>query len=93
MTDGDALNDALDAVIAETSFSGVVRVDLGDATIVQRAAVLADRAHAIVMTIDTRIGIASGAKAFTALTVMGSSNAGVSRSPPPPGNCSATTCR
>ena len=30
MTDGDALNDALDAVIAETSFSGVVRVHLSD---------------------------------------------------------------
>lgn len=67
---GAALTAALDAVVVATSFSGVVRVDRGDETVVERAAGFADRAHGVAMTVDTRIGIASGAKAFTALTVM-----------------------
>lgn len=68
--DNQALADALDAVIAETAFSGVVRVDVEGTPMIERAAGYADRAHRIEMTADTRIGVASGAKAFTALTVM-----------------------
>ena len=70
MVDPGELSDAIGAVADETSFSGVVRVDRGDTTVVERAVGLADRAHGVAMTIDTRIGIASGAKAFTALVVM-----------------------
>jgi CubicO group peptidase (beta-lactamase class C family) len=65
-----ALRDALASIIAETGFSGIVRVDRGGQTTVTTAAGLADRAHGIAMTTETRIGVASGAKTFTALTVM-----------------------
>ena len=54
----------------ESGFSGVVRVDLdGEPPLVQ-AHGLADRAHGIAFTEHTRVGVASGAKGFTALTVM-----------------------
>jgi CubicO group peptidase (beta-lactamase class C family) len=59
----------LDAVAAETAFSGVVRVDRGEDVVVAKAWGLADRAHAIPNTVDTRFGIASGTKGLTALTV------------------------
>jgi CubicO group peptidase (beta-lactamase class C family) len=57
-------------VAAETSFSGVVRVDIGSDTTVAAAFGMADRAHSIPNSVETRFGIASGAKGFTALTVM-----------------------
>ena len=64
----------LDGLIEEASrageFSGVVRVDAGGDVVVERAFGLADRAHAIAMTADTRLGIASGSKVFTALAVL-----------------------
>jgi CubicO group peptidase (beta-lactamase class C family) len=51
-------------------FSGVVRVDrAGEPPLVQ-AHGLADRAHRVPFTEDTRVAVASGAKGFTALTVM-----------------------
>ena len=57
--------------VAETSgFSGVVRVDLADDEPLVQAHGLADRAHGVPVTEDTRIAVASGAKGFTALTVM-----------------------
>ncbi|MFL6040798.1 MAG: serine hydrolase domain-containing protein [Gaiellales bacterium] len=57
--------------VAEASgFSGVVRVDLaGEEPLVQVHG-LADRAHVVGFTADTRVAVASGAKAFTALTVL-----------------------
>jgi len=66
----------VEAVASETGFSGAVRVDVPDA--VDRpgpgpltwAFGLADRRHGIENQIDTRFAIASGTKAFTALTVM-----------------------
>ena len=60
----------LDAIAADTGFSGVVRVDGTDGLAVVRAYGLADRAHAIPNTPDTRFGTASGTKTFTALVVM-----------------------
>ncbi len=66
----EPLADQIDAVARETGFSGVVRVDrAGDLEFV-RAYGLADRAHAIPNTIETRFAIASGVKGWTALTVM-----------------------
>src|SRR3954467_6392876 len=66
----DDLADAIAAVAVESDFSGVVSVAEGDATIVAAAYGLAERAHAVANTVTTRFAIASGTKAFTALTVM-----------------------
>lgn len=66
----EGLADEVDRVAAATGFSGVVRVDLGGATVVARAYGFADRAHGVAATIDTRFGVASGTKGLTALTVM-----------------------
>lgn len=62
--------DDVEQVAAETGFSGVVRVDVGGVAEYEQAFGLADRAHGIAMTPLTRIGVASGAKTFTALTVL-----------------------
>lgn len=59
----------LDALAAETGFSGVVRVDEGDA-VLARAYGFAHRGWAIPNEVDTRFGLASGTKAWTALTVV-----------------------
>lgn len=61
---------AVAATADASGFSGAVRVDAGGATVVSLAAGLADRAHGIPNRIDTRFGIASGTKGWTALTVM-----------------------
>jgi CubicO group peptidase (beta-lactamase class C family) len=61
---------AIGEVAASSGFSGVVRVDLAGEPAVERAFGLADRAHAVAHTADTRIGVASGAKVFTALAAM-----------------------
>lgn len=65
-----SLGDAVDTIAGQTAFSGVVRVDHGDTTEFVQAFGLADRAHDVANTIDTRFALASGAKGFTALTVM-----------------------
>lgn len=65
--------DELDAVVNdvadETRFSGAVRADVGGDT---RTWVfgMADRRHHVANSPDTRFGMASGTKGFTALTVM-----------------------
>ncbi|MDT4917237.1 MAG: hypothetical protein QOH89_1937 [Pseudonocardiales bacterium] len=51
-------------------FSGVVSVSRGDDLLFERAYGLADRAHEIACTPQTRFAIASGTKTFTALVVM-----------------------
>jgi CubicO group peptidase (beta-lactamase class C family) len=57
--------------VAQTSgFSGVVRVDRPAEPPLVQAHGLADRAHGVPFTEDTRVAVASGAKGFTALTVM-----------------------
>jgi CubicO group peptidase (beta-lactamase class C family) len=66
----DELTAIVDRVAADEEFSGVVRVDRGDDTLVASAFGMADRAHGIANTLDTRFGVASGAKGFTALVVV-----------------------
>jgi CubicO group peptidase (beta-lactamase class C family) len=65
-----SLQRELDALAAETSFAGVVRVDTSADLVVERAYGLAQRGGGIPNTVDTRFGIASGAKGLTALTVV-----------------------
>jgi CubicO group peptidase (beta-lactamase class C family) len=60
----------LDSLAADTSFAGVVRVDRGGDVVVERAYGLAHRGFGIANSVDTRFGIASGAKGLTALTVV-----------------------
>ena len=67
MTDGEL---ELDAIGAETGFSGVVRVDRGDAVEIEKAYGLADRSYDIPNEVDTRFALASGTKGLTALTVV-----------------------
>jgi CubicO group peptidase (beta-lactamase class C family) len=65
-----SFDDAVEAIARDTGFSGVVRVDSPDGIAFAKAYGLADRAHAIANTIDTRFAIASGMKGLTALTVV-----------------------
>jgi CubicO group peptidase (beta-lactamase class C family) len=60
----------VDAVVADTGFSGHVRVEQDGVVVHDEAYGLADRAHAVPMTPETSIGVASGAKTFTALAVL-----------------------
>ena len=55
---------------ASPDFSGVVRVDRGGVTEVDVARGLADRRHGVPMATTTRLGIASGTKGLTAVTVL-----------------------
>ena len=64
------LQTSVDRVVSESGFSGVVRVTRGDELLYERVIGLADRAHGIANTAETRFGIASGTKGFTALTIM-----------------------
>ncbi|WP_313558206.1 serine hydrolase domain-containing protein [Miniimonas arenae] len=65
----DALATALQEAAEEPS-AGVVRIDEEGETVLEHAWGLADRRHRIAMTPAHRIAVASGAKGFTALTVM-----------------------
>ena len=60
----------LDPLASETEFSGVVQVDRGDQVELARAYGFAQRGFEIPNEVDTRFGLASGAKAFTALAVV-----------------------
>lgn len=64
------LRSAVDAVAAETRFSGVVRVDRDGSTDLLEAYGTAHRGWSIPTSVDTRFGTASGTKTLTALTVM-----------------------
>jgi CubicO group peptidase (beta-lactamase class C family) len=66
----DGLERELDAIAAETAFSGVVRVDRPDGAVLARAYGLAHRAYGIPNDVDTRFALASGTKGLTALTVV-----------------------
>lgn len=57
--------------VLAADFSGVVSVSRGADVCFERAYGLADRAHAVPCTPQTRFGIASGTKGFTALVVVG----------------------
>lgn len=61
----------VDATIAESGFSGVVRVDVGGETVLKRAVGWAHRAHRVPMAVDTRLATASATKSLTALLVLG----------------------
>ncbi|MFD4637767.1 serine hydrolase domain-containing protein [Lentzea sp. NPDC058436] len=60
----------LDKIAAETGFSGVVQVDRAGKVEFAAAYGLANRAYGVPNTVDTRFGIASGGKGFTALAVL-----------------------
>ena len=62
--------EGFDELAADHGFSGVVRVDRADEVVLERAFGFADRAHGVGNAVDTQIGIASGSKSFTALTVL-----------------------
>ena len=64
------LQEAVDAAARDSGFSGVVRLDRAGRTELSAAYGLADRAHRVPNTVETRFGIASGTKTLTALTVM-----------------------
>lgn len=64
------LEATLDAEAERTAFSGVVHVERDGTTELAKAYGLADRAHRIPNTVDTRFMLASVAKGFTALVVM-----------------------
>jgi CubicO group peptidase (beta-lactamase class C family) len=65
----DELALALHRLAAETSFSGVLRLEDRDEVVLEQAHGLADRACRIANTADTQFGIASGTKGLTALAV------------------------
>ncbi|MEX0985303.1 MAG: serine hydrolase domain-containing protein [Actinomycetota bacterium] len=65
-----SLEATLDAVAVRTRFSGVVRVAGPGSIELAKPYGLADRAHGILNTIDTRFSLASGSKAMTALAVV-----------------------
>src|SRR3954463_1755833 len=66
----EGLAESIDCVAAETSFSGVVRVDRAGEVVFEKPYGFADRRHRIANTVDAQLGVASGAKGLTALTVM-----------------------
>ena len=72
--EGDVRTPSIEAVVDElaigTGFSGVVRIDHDGGVEYLKAYGLADRAHGIPNTVDTRFMLASVAKGFTALAVM-----------------------
>lgn len=60
----------IDKIAQDTGFSGVVRIDHAGEIEFAKAYGLANRAYGVPNTVDTRFGIASGGKGFTALTVL-----------------------
>ena len=60
----------LEGVVAETNFSGVVRVDRSGEPTLELAFGMKNRAYGIPNTVDTRFAMASGCKGFTALAVV-----------------------
>lgn len=60
----------LDAIADETDFSGVIQLSRNGELLYEHARGLADRAHRVANTLDTRFGIASATKGFTALATM-----------------------
>ena len=60
----------IDEIAEDTGFSGVVQIDRAGEIEFAKAYGLANRAYGVPNTVDTRFGIASGGKGFTALTVL-----------------------
>ena len=63
------LSAALDTIASNTGFSGAVHVRQGKRDLYQKAFGYADRSNQIPNSLDTRFGIASGTKFFTALAI------------------------
>lgn len=59
----------LDKSLETSGFSGVISVRQADTVLYERAAGYADRSNRILNTLETRFGIASGTKFFTALAI------------------------
>jgi CubicO group peptidase (beta-lactamase class C family) len=66
---GDLVRE-LDAMAAESGFSGVVRIDRAGEVEIAKAYGLAHRGFEIPNEVDTRFALASGTKGLTALTVV-----------------------
>ncbi len=64
------IEERIATVAADTGFSGVVRVDAPDGSIMAAAFGDASRAYRVPNTVATRFGIASGTKGLTALVVI-----------------------
>ncbi len=64
------LHEEIDELAAETGFSGVVRIDRAGQVELATAHGMANRTYGVPNTVDTRFGIASGGKGFTALAVV-----------------------
>ncbi|MCP2242016.1 serine hydrolase domain-containing protein [Lentzea aerocolonigenes] len=60
----------IEKIAEDTGFSGVVQIDRAGEIEFAKAYGLANRAYRVPNTVDTRFGIASGGKGFTALTVL-----------------------
>jgi CubicO group peptidase (beta-lactamase class C family) len=60
----------VEKIAAETGFSGVVWIDRAGEVEFAKAYGLANRAYRVPNSLDTRFGIASGSKGFTALAVV-----------------------
>lgn len=60
----------LDDAVARNAFTGVATVDIGERRTLERCEGFLHRGLRVPMTADTRIAIASGSKAFTALAVL-----------------------
>lgn len=63
------LRNIVDTSIEQYAFSGVVDIRRGNTVLYARAAGYADRSNKIANTLETRFGIASGTKFFTALAI------------------------
>jgi CubicO group peptidase (beta-lactamase class C family) len=63
------LTETLNTSIDEHAFSGVISIRRQGTVIYERAAGYADRSNQLPNTLETRFGIASGTKFFTALAI------------------------
>src|SRR5262245_27663063 len=63
------LTKALNASIEKHAFSGVISIRQMDGVLYERAAGYADRSNQVANMLETRFGIASGTKFFTALAI------------------------
>lgn len=72
-----SLAEVVDEAVRRAGFTGVVRVDRDAGTELAVAYGLADRAHGIPNTVETRFATASGTKTLTALVVLGLVERGV----------------
>jgi CubicO group peptidase (beta-lactamase class C family) len=94
MTDHASIDEhALHEAAARVRFSGVVTVDVADRRVLERAYGYAHRGHRVPNTVETRFGIASGGKAFTALAVLRLVEAGTVGLRDPARRYLALTCR